>query len=296
VSTVRTTPASGVSFLVMAGVLWGTGGLLGHLLADDTGLSALAVGAYRLAVGGLSMLGFLLVTRRPLPRGWAAWRRVAVMGALAAIFQTGYFTAVSLTSVSVATLVTIGSSPVLVVMARRRAERREFAAVGLALLGLALLVGLPAGVGPTGDALAGAAFALLAACGFTVMSLLAARPVPGLDAVTTTGVGFTLGGGLLAVLAACTTGLGFAPDVGSVGLLVALGLVPTAIAYTCYFRGLQGASAPIGVLMSLLEPLTAAVLSAVLLGERLGASGIAGGLLLGAALVLAARQERVRSA
>jgi drug/metabolite transporter (DMT)-like permease len=43
------------------------------------------------------------------------------------------------------------------------------------------------------------------------------------------------------------------------------------------------------------------VLAAVLLGERLGTTGIAGGLLLGAALVLAARgevarQERVRSA
>jgi drug/metabolite transporter, DME family len=55
------------------------------------------------------------------------------------------------------------------------------------------------------------------------------------------------------------------------------------------------------VLMALLEPLTAAVLSAVLLGDRLGPTGIAGGLLLGTALVLAARgevvrQERVRSA
>lgn len=295
-STVRTTPASGVSFLVMAGVLWGTGGLLGHVLADATGLSALAVGTYRLAIGGLSMLGFLLVTGRPLPRGGAAWRRIAAMGALAATFQASYFTAVSLTSVSVATLVTIGSSPVLVIIIRRRAERREVAAVGLALLGLGLLVGLPAGVEASGGALAGAAFALLAAGGFTVMSLLAARPVPGLDAATTTGVGFTLGGGLLAVLAACTTGLGFAPDVGSVGLIVALGLVPTAIAYTCYFRGLRSASAPVGVLMSLLEPLTAAVLSAALLGERLGPAGVAGGLLLGAALVLAARQERVRSA
>ena len=38
-------------FLVFAGVLWGTGGLFGRLLAERTGLSALAVAGYRLAGG-----------------------------------------------------------------------------------------------------------------------------------------------------------------------------------------------------------------------------------------------------
>ncbi len=172
------------------------------------------------------------------------------------------------------------------------------------MLGLGLLVGLPAdgpGAPATGAVLAGSALAVLAAAGFTAMSMLAARPVPGLDDVTTTGLSFTLGGALLAPLAAVTSGLGFAPGAGAVALLVALGLVPTAVAYTCYFRGLRAASVGVGVLMALLEPLTAAVLSAVLLGDRLGAAGIAGGVLLGAALVLTARggrsgQERVRSA
>jgi drug/metabolite transporter, DME family len=48
--------------------------------------------------------------------------------------------------------------------------------------------------------------------------------------------------------------------------------------------------------MALLEPLTSAVLSAVLLGERLGVAGIAGALLLCAALVLTASGQRARSA
>jgi DME family drug/metabolite transporter len=52
----------------------------------------------------------------------------------------------------------------------------------------------------------------------------------------------------------------------------------------------------VGVLMALLEPLTAAVLSALLLGDRLGPSGIAGGLLLGAALVLTAQGQGRRRA
>lgn len=291
-STVRTIPGSGVPVLVLAGVLWGTGGLLGSMLAEATGLSPLAVATYRLAVGGLLIVGYLLASGAALPRATASWRRIVAIGLLAALFQACYFTAVALTSVSLATLVTIGSSPVLVLLVRRRqAGRRQVAAVGLALLGLGLLVGLPAG-GPgaatAGAVLAGSAFALLAAAGFTVMTLLAARPVPGLDEATTTGLGFTLGGAALLPLAAATTGIGFTLDVPSAALLVALGVVPTAVAYTCYFRGLRSASAGVGVLMALLEPLTAAVLAALLLGERLGGAGIAGGLLLGAALVLTA--------
>jgi DME family drug/metabolite transporter len=292
VHTLRATPFSGVSFLVLAGVLWGTGGLLGRLLADATGLSPLAVATYRLTVGGLLLVGYLLVTRRRLPRSRAALARIAVTGALAALFQACYFTAVVLTSVTVATLVTIGSSPVLVLLTRPLGvDRRRALAVGLALVGLCLLVGLPADDGPV---LAGAAFALLAAAGFTTMSLLAARPVPGLDDVTTTGTAFVLGGALLLPLAttATTTGIGFEPGPAVFGLLLALGLVPTALAYTCYFRGLRSASAGVGVLMALLEPLTAAVLSAMLLGDRLGVAGIAGGVLLGAALVLTGLGER----
>jgi drug/metabolite transporter, DME family len=299
VSTVRTTPSSGVSFLVLAGVLWGTGGLLGRMLGDATGLSSLAVATYRLGVGGSLILGYLLVTGARLPRSRAAWARIAAIGALAALFQVAYFTAVSFTSVIVATLVTIGSSPVLVLLVRPRgADRRELAAVGLALSGLVLLVGVPTDGGPsTAALLAGAGCALAAAAGFTAMSLIGARPVPDLDAMTTTGAGFTLGGALLVPLAATTSGLSFAPTAVSSGLVLAFGLVPTAVAYTCYFRGLRGAPAGVGVLMALLEPLTAALLSALVLGERLGPAGIAGGLLLCTALVLTAQaQGRERSA
>jgi drug/metabolite transporter, DME family len=294
VSIVRTTPSSGVSFLVVAGILWGTGGLFGRMLGDATGLSAAAVATYRLAVGGLLLVAYLLVRGAPLPRSRTAWARIAAVGALAALFQVAYFTAVSFTSVSVATLVTIGSSPVLVLIARpRSADRRGLVAVGLALCGLVLLVGVPADGGPSAAAVvAGAAFAVVAAAGFTVMSLLGARPVPGLDAMTTTGIGFTVGGALLAPLAVTTSGLAFAPTPAAIGLLLAFGLVPTAVAYTCYFRGLRTAAAGVGVLMALLEPVTSAVLSAVLLGDRLGASGIAGGLLLCGALVLTAGVPR----
>lgn len=289
----------GLFLLVAAGVLWGTGGLLGRLLADSAGLAPLAVAALRIGLGGALLVGYLWSTGGRLPRHRAAWLRIVQTGLLAAVFQAGYFTAVSLTSVSLATLVTIGSAPVIVLLARiRQAHRHQIVGVVLALLGLGLLVGVPTGGAAGGSLLAGAACATLSGAGFALLTLLASRPVPGLDDVTTTGIGFTLGGLALVPVVAVTSGWSLALDVRSALLLAALALVPTAIAYTCYFRGLRATSAGAGSVLALLEPLTGTGLAALLLGERLGPSGLVAGVVLGLAMLLAARApepERVRT-
>ena len=292
----------GLSLLVVAGVLWGTGGLLGRLLGESTGLSPLAVATLRLLLGGAVLVGYLLATGRRLPRSRAAWSRVAATGLLAAVFQASYFSAVALTSVSLATLVTIGTAPVVVLAARiRTARRAQLVGVGSALLGLTLLVGLPSGgaeLAPASSPLAGSVCAVLAGTGFALMTLLGSRPVAGLDDVSTTGVGFTMGGLALAPVVTATSGWSLPADLRGVGLLVALAVVPTALAYTCYFAGLRATSAGTGSVLALLEPLTAALLAVLLLGERWGGAELAGGVLLGLAMVLTAREsepERVRT-
>jgi DME family drug/metabolite transporter len=292
---------SGVPLLVLAGVAWGTGGLLGSLLGRETGLSPLAVAAYRLGLGGLLVL--LAVGATALRRGDAllasvarrpALHRIGLLTVLAAAFQACYFTAVSLTSVGLATLVTIGTAPVVVLAVetvRGSARRGSVPVVVLALVGLGLLVGLPGSAPGPLAALAGAAAAVLAGSAFATMTLVAAVAVPGLEARVATGASFVLGGLLLAVPAAVLGGPAVPTTPAGVGLLVLFAVVPTALAYTAYFRGLAAGTSPAtGAVLALLEPLTAAVLAAVVLGERLGAVGITGALLLGVALLLAARR------
>jgi DME family drug/metabolite transporter len=300
---------SGVSLLVLAGVAWGTGGLLGSLLGRETGLTPLAVAAYRLGLGGLLVLaavaGLTVVTawgtsepgaRRLLGgpgQSRAALGRIGLLAVLAAAFQACYFTAVSATTVGLATLVTIGTAPVVVVVVetlRGRARRGSLPVVVLALLGLGLLVGLPT----TGaDPLAGAAAAVVAGSGFAVMTLVGSRPVPGLDPMIATGSSFVVGGLLLAVPAALLGRMTFPVTFSGVGLLALFAVLPTALAYTAYFRGLGAATSPgTGAVLALLEPLTAAALAAVVLGERLGVTGTVGALLLSVAVLLAARADR----
>ena len=288
----RRRPAPGPFFLVLSGLLWGTGGLSGSLLSRATGLSAISVAAYRLTTGGLLIVLFLTVTGRRWPASRAAWTRIAVIGLLAAVYQSCYFSAVALTSVPLATLVTIGTSPVIVLAAGRLtgrpAGRFAAATTGLALTGLGLLVGLPSGFSRSA-VLASAGMAVLAAGGFATITLAGTRPVPGLDDLTVTGFGFTIGGLALLPLARAVGGIGFTPGPAAIGLLAVLGTGPTAVAYTLYFRGLRTATASTGALLALLEPLTGAVLAALILGERLSPAGIAGAVVIASAVVLTVR-------
>ena len=289
------TARSGVSLLVAAGVLWGTGGLLGRLLAELSGLSPLAVAAVRLGLGGVGLVSYVAVIGGRRPRGRAAWRRIWATGLLAASFQVSYFTAVTLTGVSFATLVTIGCAPVLVLLVRwRSASIGQLCGVLLALLGLGVLVGAPGVDADAGRVLVGALLGLFAAAGFAAVSLVNARPVQGLDEVTATGAAFVVGGGVLVPFAVVLGGgAAHTFDVRAAGwsalVMLALALGPTALAYTCYFRGLHHTSPSVGSVLALLEPLTAAVLAALLLGEKLGISGLVAGGVLGCAMVLTAR-------
>jgi drug/metabolite transporter, DME family len=288
----RRRPVTGLLYLITSGLLWGTGGLTGSLLSRVAGLSAMSVAACRLTAGGVLIVAFLAVTGRRWPSGRAAWTRIAVVGVLAALYQSCYFTAVALTSVALATLVTIGTAPVIVLgvyrVTGRPAGRRAAVAACLALAGLALLVGLPSGFSQTA-VLASAGMAVVAAAGFAAVTLIGARPVPGLDDLTVTGFGFALGGLILMPLAAALGGLSFRPGPEAVGLLIALGVGPTAVAYTLYFRGLRRAAASTAALLALLEPLTGAVLAALVLGQRLSAAGIAGAAILVAAVLVTVR-------
>ncbi len=285
--------------LVLSGLLWGTGGLIGTLFGRAAGLSAIPVATYRLLAGGGLILAFLTLTGKRWPTGRAAWTRIAVNGLLSACFQGCYFAAISLTSVSLATLVTIGGTPVIVAIAeqargRRALGREGVITIAMALAGLGLLAGLPGGGFSETAVLASTGMALLSAAGFAAVTLIGTSPVTGLDDLTLNGFGFILGGMALVPLAAAVGGgLGFRPGLVSAGLLAALGIGPTAVAYTLYFHGLRKASATTAAVLSLIEPLTAAVLAALVLGDRLTAPGIAGAVMLLAAVVRTVRADTV---
>lgn len=295
-SLTRLVPGT-ASSLIVAGVLWGTGGLAGSLLVSYGDLHPVSVAAYRLLLGGLFAVVFLLATGAlRLPRAAAVARRLAVAGALLAFFQASYFAAVALTSVSLATMVTIGSVPVFVAAAgvfvdRRRPDPATLTSVVAAVAGLVLLTWAPTTGTESSALVAGTALALLAGAGFATLTLVTKRQVDGLDSVHTAAFGCLIGGMLLLPVAV-RFGIAVPMRADTFAIALYLGAVPTALAYVAYFRGLRAAHPVLAALSALLEPLTAAVLAAVLLDDRLGLLGWCGAAMLVGAVAMSHLNSR----
>ena len=254
------------------------------MLAGAGALSSVQVAAARALIGGAGLLLAGLALRRPALRGGRAWRHVGVMAALTVAYQACYFAAIAAGSLSLATLVALGSSPVFVTVIEAVRHRRLSGTgtliLGFALAGLGLLVGPGAG-GALGWGVV--LPALAAGLAFALMTLVNADPIEGCDLLPATGAAFLFAGAVLAV-AAAALGASTVPWSGPfLGWLLVLGLVCTAAPYGLFFTGLAGASAALGALFSMLEPLVATLIAVVAFGERLSPLGWTGAaLLLGA--------------
>jgi drug/metabolite transporter, DME family len=75
---------------------------------------------------------------------------------------------------------------------------------------------------------------------------------------------------------------------GGLALALYLGAIPTALAYVLFARGLERIGAGETATLTLAEPVTAAVLGVIVLGERPGAAAAAGAALVLAGLALLA--------
>jgi len=284
----------GLALVSAATVSWGTTGAVMAAVGHRGTLSPLAVGSLRLAIAGPLLLALARVTgafgERRLPPHLP---RLALMGAAQAAFQVGYFGAVPHIGVASTALVAICASPILIAalavwILGERLTARVLLAMGGGIAGTVLLVGGRLNLGGITPAVAaiGTGLALGAAVAYALYVVLAKALVGLLPPFAITGVSFALGAVFLLPAALAEPALWTAvrpvwPH------LAYLGIVPTALAYALYIRGLQTTSATAASVCALLEPLTASVIGLVVFGESMGPQGFAGGaLLLGAVAYL----------
>ncbi len=141
----------------------------------------------------------------------------------------------------------------------------------------------------------GVLLALAAGLGYASYTVIAKQLLAaGHSPQTVMGGAFGAGGLLLAPVLVVTAGP-WLFTAGGVALVLYLALVPTALAYVLFARGLQQLTAGETATLTLAEPLTAALLGAVVLGERPGAVAVAGaGMVLAGLLALASRPPGAR--
>lgn len=304
----RTRSGAGIGLLQVcaAGVLWGTGGLVVSVLHERDGLGALTVSAWRMALAAAALIAFAAVTGRWRAATGTARAHpalVVAVGCGTASYQALYFLAVLLVGVSVATVVSLGLAPVLAaawehVRARTRPARREVAVLVAALTGL-VLISATAGHGseaPGSDPTLGLVLAVASGVTYAATTVLGHTLAQRVDPIALTTCATVVGAVALAPFLAAAAAAGHpvvstAPS--SLVLLVYLGLATMALSYGLLYAGLRTTSGSAATVATLVEPLTAAVLATLLLGERLPWPAIVGGLLiLGAVVALRPREDQ----
>ncbi len=293
----RAASRRGLLFIVLTALLWGTVGVAGRAVNELAATNALSIGFFRLAFA----VPVLLVACRVL-LGRDFWRLsradlglTLLLGAAMALYQMTYFGAVLLVGVTIAVLIALCTAPVIVallssLLLRERLTVWVLLALVCAILGTILLVQarsvdpqspLDQTVNPLGIALAlGAAFsyAMVTLCS----RVLAGRCHP----LPTLAIGAATGALMILPVATLAGGLALSYEPPVWGLLVYMGVFPTALAYLLFLNGLRFTTATVASIATLLEPLTGAMLAWAIFDERLGWNGLRGAALLLAALLI----------
>jgi DME family drug/metabolite transporter len=281
--------------VLLSAVLFGTTGTAQALGPDGT--TPLTVGASRIAIGGAALVAIALLTKT-LKDGnrWAP--APALAGALGVVgYQLCFFAAVDATGVAVGTVVALGSGPAFaglfgLALRGERPTRQWAIATGLAVTGAAILVlagGGATSVDPLGIALALGAGASYGLYTVTSKTLLEHGHSPEGVMAAAFGLGAVL---LSPILFLGDTAWLTTP--GGASLAIYLGLIPTAVAYVLFARGLQRLPAASVATLTLAEPLTAASLGVAVLGERPGPVAGLGALLVLSGLLVLAQRPKVR--
>jgi drug/metabolite transporter (DMT)-like permease len=277
--------------LVLGGILLG----ISPILVRISEIGPLATAFWRLAAAILPLLVIARTLERdremPLPGRWAEHFAAALPGVFLAGDLATWHISLHLTSVANSTLL-VNTTPVFVTLGTwvflRKAPRRSFvAALAISVTGIVLLKGGPGALG--GGDLRGDVVALCAAVFYAGYLMLIAQARQRFSAMTVM-IWST------AAAALCTLPLALAFEPAWVPATLTAWLVVVALGWITHAGG-QGLiayamawlPATFSSLTLLFQPVVAAILAWVILGERLSGLQIAGGAVVLAGIALARR-------
>lgn len=281
-------PVAAWGMLLVLSTLWGGSFLFNRVAVAE--IATLDVVAARVCLAAVVLFVTARLTGVVLPRDRASWRDFAVMGVLNNIIPFclivwGQKTiGAGLASILNATTPIFGVIVAHVFTADDKAAPAKIVGIGVAFLGVVVLVGI--------DALAGLADHLLAelAClgaatsyGF---SALWSRRFRGRPPIVTACGQLTASSLVLvpAALLFAPPWTAAVPSGAAIACVVALAILSTAVAYILFFRLTTLVGPTNTTLVTFLIPPSAIVLGFAVLGERLAPQHVAGVVLIGMGL------------
>lgn len=271
----------GITGVLVAAILWGTTGTAATFAPE---LSPLAIGAVAMGIGGLLQgliaAGTLFRQRRLIAAQWY----FLVTGALAvAVYPLAFYASMRYAGVTTGTVISIGSAPLLSALIEYRFDGGRLTkqwlygatlgVTGMILLCLAQSSGEAAG---NEHALSGIALGLLAGFTYAFYSWSARRLMQA-GVASRAAMGATFGaGGILLMPVLVMTGAPLLASWNNAAVGIYMALIPMFVGYLCYGYGLARIPASMATTITLLEPVIAALLAVLLVGERLPSAGWAG--------------------
>lgn len=278
----------GFAAISVAAVLWGSTGVAVRIIAQRSGLSPITITFFRLAVSGVAISAGIG------PHGWN--RQIAgvrsspltLLGAsvgLATYLALSYIgvqdVGVSISTLASAGLAPIGLTAVAAIRRRRWPHTRQCATVAVAVVGLLLITVRP-GSGPAGHPDIGLAVSFLGGLAFVWSTLLYQRMAIDGSPLLLTGTTSTVGAVVLLPFAAMS-GLYWPSDLVSSMWLLYMGVAATIGGYLLYFYGVRTVSTEATGVLTVLDPLAATALAALVVHEPLGLlAQVGAGLMLSA--------------
>ena len=281
-------PGRAALLILVAAVLWGLLGVLGAS-AQAAGLGALEIAFWRALGGGALFALHAVVTGARPPRG----RDLAVTAAFGlvgvSVFYAVYLIAVRRGGASLASVLLYTAPAFVAVMSIRvlgeRLAPRDWLAVAATITGVALVsLGGGAAAGARVDA-AAIGFGLVAGFTYALYYPFGKRYFTRYAPTAVLAIALPIGAlGLLPFVE-------LRPKSGEAwGLLAAMAVASTYLAYTAYAYGLRGLAATRASVIAAIEPVVAAGLAAAVLGERMTPVSYAGAaIVVGAAIWLGVR-------
>ncbi len=294
-----TTKTKGTLLCLFGASCWGISGCTGQYLFTHQGMDSSWLVPIRLLLAGLLLCGFYLAKdRKLLIAPWRTRRNaidlvlyglVGVSGA-----QYTYFLTIQLASASISTILQdLSPAMILVcvcVLARRRPRRLEVLCVALALVGVFFIAthGSFTEMAVSPKALIAGILSAVCVVVYTLVpkNLQAQYPTPLLQ-----GWAFVMGG-IFFGLVFRSWQIAYTPNaIGVLGIIVVV-IVGNVLAFTCYMQGVKLIGPQRASLYSMAEPVTAALISTLVLHSAFTIWDAAGFLCILTMIVLVSMPEK----
>ena len=288
----------GFVFIALSAILFGSLGVATQFVFASGATNAYSVTLLRalIALPVLALLSAFAVGKKFFALSRRDLGIMIFAGVMMAVYQVSFVLALRLVNVTIATLITLCMVPVFAALLsapilHERLHRNIYLAMVIAIAGVVLLVGFEPVNDFGNNAWLGIVLALVTALGSALFQICGRMVSNQYHPLQTLTIFFFVAA---LVLLPITLLNGFVLSYTPFGwaMLLHLGVGVSVIGYGFLILGLRTTPATIATIIALLEPLTGALLAWLLLGERLGATGVAGAALLLGAMVIVMRSNR----